>query len=378
MRGLQAILQAQGSLREPAALATLVRAKGSSYRQAGARMVLQAGGVQTGVISAGCMETDVKERVGAVLAGGRPQLASFDMGNDLDLIWGTGMGCQGRAEILLETLAPGAPAPWLALCAAMLEGRRRGAMATVFAVRGSDPGACVGERFLLDSGGPGLPPPEGPFAEGLRAILERTLALGAPSTETLVHGAAELDLLLEPILPPYALWLFGASEHVRPLAKLARNLDWFLGLVDHRPALATPERFPEADRIVLGRPPECLDGLILDGRSAALVVSHVYEIDKLAMAALLERPLGYLGLQGNRTRSARIMKELREEGLVLDPTRERTLHIPAGLDLGAESPEVIALSMLAEVQAALSGHAGGCLRDRSGSIHQPVQPLPTP
>ena len=379
MQDLLGTLAALEALREPAALATLVRVKGSSYRQPGARMVFQAGGGQSGVISAGCLETDLKERVASVLATREPQLAAYDMGSDLDLIWGTGMGCQGKAGILLERVEPGTPAPWVALSREMLAARRPGAMATVFAARGAAVGARPGDRFILDPAGPGLPPAPGsgpweltsPLADALKEALEATLAQGTARTITLSAGPGELDILLEPVLPPYALWIFGAGEHARPLARFAHELGWWVGLLDHRPALATAARFPEAGRIVLGHPPESLMGLPFDGRSAALVVSHVYEQDRQALQALLQQPLGYLGLQGNRTRSARMLRELEESGFILTEAQRRILHIPAGLDLGAEAPELIALSMLAEVQAFLSGHSAGSLRDRQGSIHRP-------
>jgi xanthine/CO dehydrogenase XdhC/CoxF family maturation factor len=151
--------------------------------------------------------------------------------------------------------------------------------------------------------------------------------------------------------------------------RLAKELGWFVGIVDHRPALATPERFPQADRIIVGHPPGSLRDLPLDRRSAALVVSHIYEKDRQALEALLPAPVAYLGLQGNRARSRRLVKDLEESGLPLTGDRAAKLRFPAGLDIGAETPETIALSMLAEVQAALSGHPGGPLRDRGGRIH---------
>ncbi len=369
MKGLLEILASVGSLQEPAVLATLVRVKGSSYRKPGARMVMRSGGGRTGVISAGCLEADLQARVKAALGQGAPQLATFDLGSDLDLVWGTGMGCQGRAEVLLEALSPAVAAPWMTLCKQLLEERRSGVLATVFAVRGDSGPVKAGNHFVLDCEGAGLLPPPGPFAEALRAALQGALAQGSPTSATLPMGAGEVDLLIEPILPVFALWIFGAGEHAQPLARLAKELGWFLGIVDHRPALATPERFPEADRIVLGHPPGSLHGLPLDGRSAALVVSHVYDKDLQAVATLLRQPLGYLGLQGNRLRCAKILQEVQEQGLVLTETQRQIMHFPAGLDLGAESPEGIALSMLAEIQATFAQRAGGSLRDRSGSIH---------
>jgi xanthine/CO dehydrogenase XdhC/CoxF family maturation factor len=371
MTGLGEILRTCAGLTEPAALATLVRVKGSSYRQPGARMLFRPSGAQTGLISAGCLETDVKARVETVLASRAPQLACFDAGSELDLIWGTGMGCAGRVEVLLEPLTGPLPA-WMEACARILRERRTGVLATVFATRGSTP-FQTGDRFLQSAGEPGLLPPPGPAREALLAAMDRVRE--RPGNETWTDPDGSMDLLFEPIRAPLALWLFGAGEHAMPLARLAKGMGWWLGLVDHRPALATAERFPEADRIVIGHPPEVFQGLPLDRRSAALVVSHVYDQDRSALAALLDQPLGYLGLQGNRARSARILRELEAEGRVLDLDQRQRLHWPAGLDLGGESPEAIALAMIAEIQAVLAGHSGGSLRDQPGSIH-PRPPAP--
>jgi xanthine/CO dehydrogenase XdhC/CoxF family maturation factor len=332
-------------------------------------MLFDPEGRRTGVISAGCLETDILERVRAVVDGSGAQLAVYDLGSDLDLVWGTRMGCQGVADVLLEPVAPGAPPAWMQRTSDMLRRRGTGALATVFGARGDTAGIAPGAHFLLDQEGPGLLP-DGTAGTILRAELGRAAA-GHSGALTLKLAGGELDLLVEPILPPYALWIYGAGEHSMPLARLAKELGWFVGILDHRPGLATAERFPQADRIVVGRPPAMLDGLPLDRRSAALVVSHVYDEDRAALGALLNAPLGYLGLQGNRSRSRKLLKELAEEQGPLTAAQEALLHWPAGLDLGAESPEVIALSMLAEIQATLSGHAGGPLRDRRGSIHQP-------
>jgi xanthine/CO dehydrogenase XdhC/CoxF family maturation factor len=368
MLGFAELFAAVAALDRPAALATLVRVKGSSYRQPGARMLFGAEGIRTGVISAGCLETDILARVQTVLSSRAPHVAAYDLGSDLDLVWGTGMGCQGRADVLLERVAPGPPPPWMDLVEAMADGRGRGALATVFAARGDTGGLGPGEHFLLDAAGPGLRPGPGPFQSALEAALARAATAGAPASLTLEAGTGQLDLLLEPILPPFALWIFGAGEHARPIARMAKELGWFVGIVDHRPALATRDRFPQVDRIVVGHPPATLQGLPLDARSAVLVVSHIYDMDRRALEVLLPMPLGYLGLQGNRVRSRKLLRELGEAG-PMSPDQRARLHFPAGLDIGAETPEGIALSMLAEVQAALSGHPGGPLRDRDGTIH---------
>jgi xanthine/CO dehydrogenase XdhC/CoxF family maturation factor len=332
-------------------------------------MLFAPSGLRAGLISAGCLENDILERAQGVLEGGAPQLALYDLNSDLDLVWGTRMGCQGVADVLLEPVAPGHLPDWMAQASAMVEERRTGALATVFGTRGDTAGLGAGAHFLYDQDGPGLLPPGVP-GELLRLELAAAVASSKAGARTLELPGGELDLLLEPILPPFALWIYGAGEHARPLARLAKELGWFVGILDHRPALATAERFPEADRIAVGRPPELMEGLPLDRRSAALVVSHIYDEDREALAAFLRAPLGYVGLQGNRARSRRLLKELAEEHGALDADQERILHWPAGLDIGAETPEAIALSMLAEIQAVLAGHGGAPLGERDGPIHR--------
>jgi xanthine/CO dehydrogenase XdhC/CoxF family maturation factor len=192
---------------------------------------------------------------------------------------------------------------------------------------------------------------------------------GTSAPVTLRVREGELDVLLEPIIPPFALWICGAGEHGRPIARLAKALGWFVGIVDHRSALATRERFPEVDRIVVGHPPQTLRELPLDNRSAALVISHVHEKDKDYLECLLNTPVAYLGLQGNRKRCERLLNEIAAIQGPLSEAQRARLYAPAGLDIGAENPAGIALSMLSETQAVLAGHPGGHLRDRPGAIH---------
>lgn len=373
MKELPGILESIEALREPAVLATLVRVKGSSYRKPGARMIFDAGGLRKGLISAGCLETDVLARAESVLGGAVPTLALYDMGSELDLVWGTGMGCEGKVEVLLERIEPGPASACLKLAADLLATRQVAVLATVFEVRGDLP-ARAGERFLFrEEGGSSLPAD----AELGRLLVEAAKAArvrGSAAAVTLSAGTGELAVLLEPVLPPYALWICGAGEHGRPLAQLAKALGWYVGIVDHRPALATRERFPEVDRLVVGHPPAVLEGLPFDARSAALVISHVYENDRRLLERLLDAPVAYLGLQGNRKRCVKLLDEIAETKGPLDDRQRAKLHAPAGLDLGAEGPEAIALSMLAEVQAVLAGFPGGHLRDREGRIRNVAKP----
>jgi xanthine/CO dehydrogenase XdhC/CoxF family maturation factor len=140
---------------------------------------------------------------------------------------------------------------------------------------------------------------------------------------------------------------------------MAAELGWRVGVLDHRPAFARPERFPEADAVRAGPPARLLADLHLDARSAVVLLTHHYAKDLEALRALLPSAAGYLGLMGSRARSAKLLAELATEGLRPDDR----LHTPVGLDLGAREPEGIALAVLAEIQATLSDASARPLRE---------------
>lgn len=310
MKELQDILRLVRERPGPLALATLVRAEGASYRRIGARLLLDANGPLRGSLSGGCLEGDVQARALETLAQGRPRLVQYDLRGELDLVWGSGSGCEGVLDILVEPLQ-GFP-EWMAW------------IEQAWASRTS-----IDLHTDLD-----------PDRLGQRTLLAQPGAPGPGFTET--------------ILPPLALWILGAGEDSRPLVHLAKALGWFVGVVDHRPAFARPARFPEADAVRAGHPAQVLPTLSLDARSAVVLMTHHYAKDLEALRLLLPSQAGYLGLMGSRARGARLLGELAAEGLRPDAR----LHTPVGLDLGATDPEGIALAILAEIQAFVAERSG--------------------
>jgi len=141
-------------------------------------------------------------------------------------------------------------------------------------------------------------------------------------------------------------------------------------VADVRPAYATPERFPGVDAVVVVRP-EDITRLALNEKTAAVIMSHNYLTDRAFLKALLPLPLRYLGLMGPRARAQKMLQELRQEGWAASEAMPGQIHNPVGLDIGAENPEQIALAIVAEIQAVISGRAGGLLREKKGSIHSP-------
>lgn len=368
MKAFQAIFGELMALSEPAVLATLVRVKGSSYRAPGARMLLGAQGRNLGAVSGGCLEADLAERAKGVLASDKPSVVKYDLGSELDLVWGTGMGCEGVAEVLLEPLQPGRLQPWVPFAQQLLSKRRSGVLATVFSVEGAAP-CGVGEHFIVDEHLQGILPKDQELAQALDLKVKEMLNQQRSQWFLMELSKGRVEIALEPLMPPFALWIYNAGETARPLAELAARVGWTVGVLDHRPILARPERFPEASCVRWGSPSKLIPALDLDRRCAAVVMSHVYERDKEALKLFLESDAAFVGLQGNRKRSEKLLRELEAEGFAMNPERRAKLHWPVGLDIGAESPEAIALSILAEAHAVLAGKHGGHLKDGQGSIH---------
>ena len=178
------------------------------------------------------------------------------------------------------------------------------------------------------------------------------------------------EIFYELIEPPVRLFIFGAGYDAIPLAKFAKELGYFVTVVDRRPAYATRERFPFADEVLVKAAADVPD-LGVTKRTAAVVMSHHYVSDRDYLKALLPLPLAYLGLMGPRRRAETMLQEIRAEGLIVGDELLKKLHNPIGLDIGAEGPEQIALAILSEMNAVFAGHGGGLLREKKGPIHSP-------
>ncbi|OGX81530.1 XdhC family protein [Hymenobacter coccineus] len=177
--------------------------------------------------------------------------------------------------------------------------------------------------------------------------------------------------LLEVLEPPLRLVVYGAGNDAQPLVHLAGSLGWHITVVDGRPNLATAARFPEAAAVQLV-PVAALETQTPDPGAYHVLLSHNYAYDLAALQTLLPSPAPYIGLLGPRLKAARLMDELDlSEAERAQLLRER-LHSPIGLDLGSETPEEIALAIVAEIQAQRSGRQGRPLRERAGTVHIPA------
>lgn len=355
----------------PAALATLVRTRGSSYRRAGARALVKSNGSLIGGISGGCLEQDVALRAGEALDQGKPLLAFYDTGADDDRLFGLNIGCGGQLEVLIEPLE-GALAELLGRLAELKTERKRATLGTVLV-----PADCLGQRLLVGEAGEVL---QSTIADRDLEAAVLGLAMRAGQALPLHQGEggaagggqvqpAGFELFIEEIAPPPALLLFGSGFDVEPLILFGRNLGFEVVVIDVRGSEAALSRFSAADRLVVAAGAaaaiEKLGGLA-DRHAAALVMNHHYDNDRDLVRGLLGTPVGYLGLLGPQSRGRRLLAELKNE----DPSFEtERVFSPVGLDLGADTPVKVALSILAEILAVLAGRQGGFLKDRSAPIH---------
>lgn len=328
----------------PAAVATVVHIDGSAYRREGAQMLVWRDGRRLGLLSGGCLEDDVALHAGKVWDGGPPQLLSYDLRADGDDLWGLGIGCNGAVKVFLEHL--GAAHPLRQAAAWLLEGH---AVASVVALDGPDAG-----RRLCRSG------------DGRTAgSLPEALAAAVPDPE----GAALAEdqtvagtwLYRERRRPPAVLAVFGATDDVIPVVHLAAEVGLRVFVVDHRQALASPGRFPEAEGFWHVREDELEEGLGAARFDAAVVMTHNLPRDAAIVRFLAGRDPAYVGVLGPWARTERLLR--------LAEGAPAALHAPIGLDLGAEAPEEIALSIVAEVLAALRGRPAGFLNGYRGALH---------
>jgi len=371
---------------EPYVLATVVQTSGSVYRGPGTRMLIEADLQSLGTISGGCLEGDVRENAQAVFADGQPRLLHYDATSEDDILWGTGLGCSGTVDVLLERLPQDSPFHYPTFLHGCALENQHGVLVTVFATEGETK-AAPGQHLILDEREQsglrmGAADARDDIADlelreialnaasGVLATLDDTrlpIAPGYTRHYELTHGKAAL--LIEPLLPPIALYLFGAGYDAVPLAQLASELGWRVTVADHRPSYARAERFPWARQVLLAQPGHLPEDLQFDNRSCAVIMSHNYLQDQALLRDLLGAPLAYLGVLGPHQRTQRLLADLQKEDIAPSDEQTARLFSPVGLDIGAETAEEIALSILGEIQAALTSRQGGSLRDHPGPIH---------
>ncbi len=368
MKELQEILKKISNFApdEKAILATVVDVQGSGYRRAGARMLIDKNGFSIGTVSGGCLEADVLERAKKVLETGESCVITYDTTKDENSVFGLGMGCRGIVRILLETIEK--ENFFTRALEISFENREHQFLATLISSKND---SALGGRIYYDE-------VEQFYYKNLPNILIESKELfndclkyysqEKPSEiRKYIIGENDFELFFEIIKPPINLQLFGAGYDALPLIKFAKELGWRVSVIDHRAAFANAERLPEVDEIIVSRAEDLSADFFTDENSVAVVMTHNYDRDLEILPRLLCSKFLYVGALGPKTRAEKILEE---SGETFTDEQLARLYAPIGLDIGANSPEAIALSIIAEINAVLSKRNGGFLRERQGSIYE--------
>ncbi|HLL70834.1 MAG TPA: XdhC/CoxI family protein [Pyrinomonadaceae bacterium] len=364
---------------ERCALATVVSVEGSSYRRPGARMLVCENGASTGTISAGCLEADVIEHAKRVMRTGEAVLVEYNTASTSDeMAWGLGLGCNGIVRVLVEPLASGSL--YVEALRRSCEAHAGGAPMTVATVYQNTPSrstsaaarVAIGARLFVDeSGEAGRENLSDETASLIECDVRMTTRAESSGTGIYEVAGGSLKVFVETLLPPVPLVIFGAGHDALPVVELARGLGWQIEVVDPQARPVSRSRFAMADRVTLARPEDVAAQVTITARTLTLLMSHNYSHDLELLKFLLASPARYIGVMGPRKRTGRLLSELAagDSALRLDEADMTRLHSPAGLDIGANAPTEIALSIVAEMRAVLDGRRGGMLRERRGSIH---------
>ena len=373
MNELQEIFRASRELQRngsDAVLATIVNVHGSTYRRPGARMLINREGRTFGLISGGCLEGDIFKRAQTVFETGQPDLISYDTRSADDLLWGFGLGCTGLIEVLLERIPSADGGNYLEFLERAQSARRRCSVATML-TSAPESGVVRGAHLLLDQDGTSeIPEMDASLSAGILAECRAVLAAGATSNSTVTLSSRELNVFIEAVPIPPRLLIFGAGADAVPLISFAKELGWSAVIIDNRPAYLNRELFPRADGMFLADPGTLPDNVVLEPEDLAVVMTHNYHHDLAIVRRLLPSQIHYIGLLGPKSKSTMLLKALADEGTSPTPEQLARLYTPVGIDIGAESPEEIALAIVSEMQAAISGRPAGSLRNREGSIHR--------
>jgi xanthine dehydrogenase accessory factor len=325
-------------------LATLLATEGSTYRKAGTQMLIAAGHEPLGLLSGGCLEADLIEHARVVVETGAARRTEYDMRGEDDRLFGIGSGCEGAMRVLLQRVGPAEDWQPLAAIAARVESRAGGAIALIVE------GAATGRAWW--PGGGDAPWPE-PAA--VRAARDLSTAGRFPRQVGFSAGPESATALVIPLPAPPLLLLCGAGADARPLAQQAIALGLAVTVCDHRPALLDADRFPHC-RLRCQPPQEFRQLPEVATCDAAIVMSHHLDADLAYLEALADcGTIGYVGLLGPAPRRDRLLASLGTRAARLDGR----LRAPLGLDIGARTPEAIALAAVGELHAWFAGRGGG-------------------
>ena len=336
---------------ESLVLATIIATEGSTYRKPGAMMLISRDGAFEGMISGGCLEGDLLHHAAEVFGNGETAFVTYDMHAGEDLVWSLGLGCDGVIHLMLQRLDRADDFGFLKQLDASHKARQ--AVLVALVIQAAE-GLSCGAFALLD---------QSDISLGVLHLQQSLRAAAAPwpawrfrqrgpdspaagATVIQVHMPARIRVLI-----------CGAGPDAVPVARVLSELDWEVQIVDHRPAFAKEERFPANCSVIQCRPQRLAESVDLNEVDAVVIMSHHLENDASYLGQVATCEIPYIGVLGPRSRRDRL-REMADCG-------DLRIYGPVGLDIGAELPSAIALSVAAELHAVLNHRDGLSLTRRA-------------
>jgi xanthine dehydrogenase accessory factor len=348
------------------ALATVVHVEGSSYRRPGARMLVTEDGQLTGAISGGCLEGDALRKALLAINQQQNKLVTYDTLHEDDIEFGVQLGCNGIVHILFEPIDDTKVYHPIRLLRELTGERRDAVLMTLFSLDRKADQQGTALLYANDRVHTGL---AGDWQKAVVADVKEAFVKRMSSVrEYLQHGAL-FEGFIEFVEPSPAVVIAGAGNDVLPLVDMMAMLGWYTTVVDGRPHYATLRRFGKADKVMVARPEEMLAQLSVDAQTLFVLMTHNYNYDLALLKELITKGIRYIGILGPRKKLDRMLGEMQGEGLRLNREQLVSIHNPVGLDIGAETAEEIAVSIVAEMKTVLAGRSGGALKDKSDPIH---------
>jgi len=347
-----------------AALATVIKVHGSSYRSPGARMLITDDGRWVGSISGGCLEGDALRKARQVMTESQGITVTYDTREESNQNLGIGLGCNGVIDVLIEPVVPASVTNPVTLFERFLAEQQPLVLATVYA-----PAKYAGDKYFMTFQGEFTSCAQRPAPAMLTEDMHRLFASRKSEARTYSVNGEALDVFIELIQPTVSLIIFGGGFDARPVSQLAKSMGWDVQVTDECVAHIAPVFFPDADRLSLCQREFIDRDFVVTPYTACVLMSHNYDYDRDVLQKLITKETPYIGILGPRKRFDKMIEEFTQQGIALTSDQLSRIHSPIGLDIGAEAPDEIAVSIIAEIQSVFANRSGGFLKYRTGPIH---------
>ena len=335
-------------------------------------MLVTEDGQLTGAISGGCLEGDALRKARLAMAQSKPMLVTYDTTDDDDAKFGVGLGCNGIIHILIEPIFPDKENSPIALFKQFLSKREPVVLVTMFSLadrQAPQLGTCLLMKADESTQGAIVD------REIKDAVLDDAMDVlknGNSVTKTYIYGNG-YTCFIELLQPAVSLVIFGAGNDAIPVVQFASVLGWQVTLVDGRANYAVQERFPQVKKIIIAKPDQALADIAMDARTIMVLMTHNYNYDMAILRQLLPLQLPYVASLGPKKRLARMLDELKDEGIDITNEQLESIYGPAGIDIGSENSDEIALSIIAEIQAVLNKREIISLRDKTTARNRHIK-----